>query len=339
MKHSIMVAIHIPIVAVGLVDYSLFHMRWNSMLTLVRWLTAYRQAPDVLEQKTRGSARWQWEQAQGSSNRKLVQNCEGSQFEQTLKGPDRSARLRRRNSHTRYANSLCKNKGAQSHMGAAGKWQDFLLGNEVTMHIHPGSWKRLNSCWEKLSHVHSLLAWGMEMHLEVVQFLSGTWLAVGRVDKGVCYLVRQEVGSEVLKEYWGDLYWISSWWTKSIPALVGFLLFHLLLCWETIIHPAYAVWKDSQGKFSRYLGYAHRFLMALLGFYYLYTNFISIYGWDAWGFSGPDCHYLHVEAVPCWKVLKTNHIIPKSAGKTGAGTLSSFPLLLLLLLCVGVIML
>ena len=36
MKHSIMVAIHIPIVAVGLVKYSIYHMRWNSVLTLVR---------------------------------------------------------------------------------------------------------------------------------------------------------------------------------------------------------------------------------------------------------------------------------------------------------------
>lgn len=50
---------------------------------------------------------------------------------------------------------------------------------------------------------------------------------------------------------------------------------------------------------SRYLGYAHRFLMTLLGFYYLDTSFISIYGWDAWGFSGPDCHYLDVEAELC----------------------------------------
>lgn len=50
---------------------------------------------------------------------------------------------------------------------------------------------------------------------------------------------------------------------------------------------------------SRYLGYAHRFLMALLGFYYLDTNFISIYGWDAWGFSGPYCHYRDVEAELC----------------------------------------
>lgn len=138
MKHSIMVAIHILIVAVGLVEYSIFHMRWNSVLTLVWWLTPYRQAPDVLGQKTRGSARWQWGQAQGSSNRKLVQNCEGSQFEQVLKGPDRLGRWRRRNSHTGCANSLCKNKEAQLHTGTAGKWQGILLGNEDTMHAHPG---------------------------------------------------------------------------------------------------------------------------------------------------------------------------------------------------------
>lgn len=51
-----------------------------------------------------------------------------------------------------------------------------------------------------------------------------------RVDKGIGYLVRQKVGSgEKIGEI-VNLLMVE----KGIPVLVGVLLLHLLLCWETI---------------------------------------------------------------------------------------------------------